>query len=245
MRRKTEGTKPAACRGGLDIQLLRYPSVPSTNLLLKEKLLSGEMDRETLVLADEQTAGRGRLGRTFYSPGGGLYMSCCLRETDTQAALRYTPAAAAAVCLALEEMTGARLWIKWVNDVYMQGRKVCGILCERVENWIVCGIGINLRTPEGGFPEEAGPLAGALEADLDREELAFRILKKMKELLSRPERAFTEYRERFLLYGREVTYEGETLTVRGIDREYRLLAKRENGEVLALRSGEVTLHGQL
>lgn len=229
---------------GREADVLCFEALPSTNLKLKEMLLSGDAERETLVTAREQTAGRGRLGRSFFSPGGGLYMSFCLRERDAEAAAGYTPVAAAAVCLVLEEMTGKPFLIKWVNDIYLNGKKVCGILCERVKDWVICGIGINLTEPAGGFPESAGN-AGAAGVDADRGELAKKILQRMVFLLSMPEKAFEVYEKRMFLTGMKVFHNGEPLTVKGIGRDWRLLAERENGETVALMSGEVTLHGQV
>ena len=230
--------------GGREADVLCFEALPSTNLKLKEMLLSGDAERETLVTAREQTAGRGRLGRSFFSPGGGLYMSFCLRERDAEAAAGYTPVAAAAVCLVLEEMTGKPFLIKWVNDIYLNGKKVCGILCERVKDWVICGIGINLTEPAGGFPESAGN-AGAAGVDADRGVLAEKILQRMVSLLSMPEKAFEVYEKRMFLTGMKVFHNGEPLTVKGIGRDWRLLAERENGETVALMSGEVTLHGQV
>lgn len=120
----------------------------------------------TLLLAEEQTQGRGRLGRSFHSPKGGIYMSLILRPqmTLTDATL-ITTMAALAVCQAIEELTPVRPEIKWVNDLLVDGKKICGILTEAVSDWesgrvesVVVGVGLNFRPVS--FPEEiAGRVA--------------------------------------------------------------------------------------
>ena len=139
----------------------------STNLRLKEMCRSGDRQVQ-LLCADSQTAGRGRLGRSFLSPENtGIYMSLLLPLPEDD--LPLTVRAAAAVCRAVEEVTGQRLLIKWVNDLFLDGKKVCGILAEGVENMAVLGIGLNVRMPERGFPDV--PIAGALNTHADREKL--------------------------------------------------------------------------
>ena len=127
-----------------------------------------------MLVAESQTAGRGRLGRSFHSPvGTGLYMSILLRPTfSAERALFITTAAAVAVCRAIEQETGLKPQIKWVNDIYLHEKKICGILTESSINfetkglkWAVLGIGLNLSEPEGGFPEEIRSVAGALFAE--------------------------------------------------------------------------------
>ena len=131
----------------------------STNLRLKEMCRSGDK-RLQLLCADHQTAGRGRLGRSFLSPEKtGVYMSLLLPLPKDD--LPLTIRAAVAVCRAVEEVTGKHLLIKWVNDLFLNRKKVCGILAEGVEDMAVLGIGLNVKMPRGGFP--GVPVAGALD----------------------------------------------------------------------------------
>ncbi len=119
--------EPQASIAAIDVR----ESVTSTNTVLKE--LAEHGGREGMVvIAQRQTMGKGRLGRSFYSPqGGGLYMSVLLRPRfSAEEALSITTAAAVAVARAIDDVTGERAMIKWVNDVYFHGRKVCGILTE-------------------------------------------------------------------------------------------------------------------
>lgn len=144
-------------------------TVDSTNTYAKRLALSGA-ESGTLVVADQQTAGRGRRGHSFLSPPGtGLYMTLILRPTaDMEQFQMITVAAAVAVCLTLEDLTEARPLIKWVNDIYLrrgqEERKVCGILSEAVSDAgtgsigsVVVGLGVNLTTREfGGLEDIAG-----------------------------------------------------------------------------------------
>ena len=122
---------------------------PSTNRALKERAPS--LPAWHALIALEQTQGRGRLGRSFFSPAGtGLYMSVLLRPSlAPEDVPLITPAAAVAVCRALEELGSDRAQIKWVNDVYIGGRKVCGILTEAGPGlgYVVVGVGVNVSPP--------------------------------------------------------------------------------------------------
>ena len=158
---------------GSSIALEVRDSVDSTNTLVKH--LAEQGGREGMVvIAQHQTAGKGRLGRSFYSPKGtGLYLSILLRpKFSAQEALSITTAAAVAVAEAVDQVTGkegGEAKIKWVNDVYYRYRKVCGILTEASIDfetgglhYAVLGIGVNLTPPPGGFGPDIAPVAGAL-----------------------------------------------------------------------------------
>ena len=151
-------------------RILVYDHLPSTNQTAREMAADGALDG-TVVLAHKQSAGRGRLGRSFFSPDGtGLYMSLILRRDLTAAdALRLTPMAAVATAEAIEDMVGHKVDIKWVNDIYLDQKKVCGILTEGSVDptsgrlaYAVIGIGVNITPPDGGFPEEIRQVAGAI-----------------------------------------------------------------------------------
>lgn len=151
----------------LDIQVLS--EVGSTNDFLREKASAGYPEG-TVLVAGMQTDGKGRLGRRFYSPADtGVYMSILLRPSDIppSKALRLTTAAAVAVCRAIESVSGKDPKIKWVNDVYLDSRKVCGILTEGTVSlesgsldYVVLGVGINVYRPEKGFPADIEDIAG-------------------------------------------------------------------------------------
>ena len=218
----------------------------STNLRLKEAARAGEIAAPYVLAADCQTAGRGRLGRSFVSPSGtGLYMSILFAPPPDTDSGKITILAAVAVCRAIEEMTDIRPKIKWVNDLFVNGKKVCGILAERIDQGVIVGIGVNVNTPQGGFPPEAG-IAGALERDIDRGELAGRIARRFLDgtkNLSDPA-ILDAYRTRMPLIGKEIRY-----TQNGQEKNARVLGVADDGGLMIqteegprkLRSGEVSL----
>ena len=224
----------------------------STNRLLKER--ADALPDWYALVAGEQTAGRGRLGRTFYSPAGtGLYMSVLLRPAlSPEDMALITPAAAVAVCEALEEQGAAGPEIKWVNDVLIGGRKVCGILTEGAPDagWAVVGIGVNVTPPAGGFPPDIASIAGAaFPASRPglRPALAAAILRRLHGICARlPDRAFAAgYRARCHLAGRQVTVfsggEARPALALGVDDRCRLLVRWPDGTEQALFSGEISV----
>lgn len=229
---------------GLSIHLLK--ETDSTNLQLKAGAREGIYSAPCLMLADSQTAGRGRLGRCFISPAGtGLYMSILCRPEGQWDPGKITILAAVSVCRAIEEEAGLRPQIKWVNDLFLRGRKICGILAEGAGDQVIVGIGINLRTPPGGFPMEAG-IAGALDGAADRFSLAGKItghfLSGMQHL-SDPA-IIRAYRERMFLMGKEIQYmqngQQKNARVTGVDDAGGLMIQDAEGEKI-LRTGEVTI----
>ena len=220
----------------------------STNLRLKEAARRGSLQAPCLLLAHSQTGGRGRLGRTFLSPRGGLYMSLLLPMPASP--LPLTVFAAVAVCRAIEETADLSPQIKWVNDLFWRGKKICGILAEGLDGQAVVGIGVNLKTPANGFP--GVPIAGALDREIDKIDLAGRIARHLVALLFPPREAeaLAFYRSRMMLLGQNIRYTEngvkKNALVLGVDDRGGLLVQNEDGTKAALRSGEVSLgSGQL
>lgn len=226
--------------------LVHLTETDSTNLFVK-RCLKGEEgpcpDMPFAVYADCQTGGRGRLGRSFVSPGGGLYLSVLWPVSSSQVAMTMTPLAAVAVWRTLRDL-GVESRIKWVNDVYMGEKKVCGILCEKVDEGIIVGIGVNIRTPEGGFPSDAGPAGAIDQAQVTREKVLEGILHHLQQAITCPDEALGDYRAASLLTGRRVVCQRGDSTVqglvKGISEDYGLMIETEEGEQLTMHSGEVT-----
>ena len=232
-----------------------YDTLESSNLTAKQLALAGA-PHGTLVLAGQQKAGRGRLGRRFESPAGkGVYCSLLLRPALSAAdAQTATIRAAVAVCRAVQDLCGLELAIKWVNDLYYQGKKVCGILTEagtdiesgQVE-WLVVGIGLNLTATAADWPPELAEKAGSLypggPAPVSRAALAGAIARQLLALCPAFD-CLDEYRARCFVPGHWVTVCTGTETYAAkalaIDEEGRLVVQRENGRPQALRCGEVT-----
>ncbi len=235
-----------------------FSVVDSTNLVCRRKAEENAPEGYTAV-ARAQTNGRGRMGRSFFSPdAAGLYMSFLLRPAFSPALFpRLTPLAAVAVCRALKKEAEVSPRIKWVNDVYLEGKKLCGILTqggtdERGRPWVIVGIGLNLLMPRGGFPQELSQIACALypshpDPDALRSRMADRIREEFAPLYADPlsEAATEEYRALCFLCGRQVTVlQGEQrygATVLEVDGKLRLKVKKEDGSVCTLNSGEVSL----
>lgn len=206
----------------------------------------------TTILADAQTAGRGRLGRSFFAPSGGIYMSVILQlNLAFSDAVLITTAASVAVCKAVEAVSSVRPQIKWVNDILVDGKKVCGISCEAVSagetiDAVILGIGINFSAQE--FPKELQDTAGVLfsKPPVSRNVLTAEILKNLleetKDLASR--KFIEDYRMRSAVIGKPICYleagvwhDAEAV---GIDENGGLVVL-ENGISKTLVSGEVTL----
>ncbi len=234
-----------------------FDSIDSTNTYLKGLAADGQKEG-TVVIAKSQTKGRGRLGRSFHSAENGLYLSLLLRPNKSaEASLLITVAASVAVALAIEKVTGKHTEIKWVNDIYLNGKKVSGILTEGAINpenaklsYAVLGIGVNIFPPKDNFPEEIKNIATAIYGSEKGENilptLAAEIINIFMEFYKNLEQKeyITEYKKRSILTGKEVSYvSGGTIytgKVLGIDDDARLLL-RVGGEKVVLNAGEVSV----
>ena len=246
----------AEAGGEYDAPIFLYDTLESSNRTAKLLALDGA-PHGTLVLTAHQSAGRGRLGRRFESPAGkGVYCSVLLRpEVPAASAQTATISAAVAVCRAVKALCGIELSIKWVNDLYYQGRKVCGILTEagtdlesgRLE-WLVVGIGLNLTSTAADWPEELRPIAGSLypggPAPVSRAALAGEIARQLLALCPDFD-CLDEYRARCFVPGHWVTVcaGGESYAARAvaIDDAGRLIVEREAGRTETLCHGEVSI----
>ena len=242
----------------LDVRV--YKTISSTNTVLKGLAAEGAEAGLALV-AEEQTLGRGRMGRSFYSPpDSGLYLSLLLRpELPAVDATRLTACAAVAVAETIEALSGRETQIKWVNDLFMDGRKVCGILTEAsvdcesgMMHYVIIGIGVNTRVPEGEFPEELRGIAGAAFGSEPVPELRCRlaagILDRLSDYTARPAdpEIFEGYRRRSLVLGKEINIlapgrELEPATAVDLGEDYSLLVRLPDGSTRRLNSGEVSV----
>ncbi|NLA82298.1 MAG: biotin--[acetyl-CoA-carboxylase] ligase, partial [Clostridiaceae bacterium] len=178
--RKAQALHQALAPFWQDLAVQVYDTVSSTNDLAKAAARQG---RSVLIASCQQTAGRGRRGRSFFSPAGsGLYFSLAFPWEREESPVLLTTMAAVASAQALEELLDLEIGIKWVNDLYYLKKKVAGILTEAVSrgkaSYMVLGIGINLTPPPQGFPPDIAPRAGYLvhqARELDKGELICRI----------------------------------------------------------------------
>lgn len=241
----------------LDIEIRKL--VTSTNTVAKEYAVNGCAEGK-VIISEEQSEGKGRKGRAFYSPkDNGLYMSVVLRpKIDPADALLITTASAVAVAEAIEELTAQSAQIKWVNDIYCGGKKVCGILTEasfdlesRRLDYAVLGIGVNIKIPQEGFPKNLKAIAGAIsdeQTDLGdmRNRLAGTILRNFFRYYPCLEQKnyLQDYKKRSMLLGMEIVILGQTeelATAIDIDENCQLIALTHSGETKVLSSGEVSV----
>ncbi len=231
----------------------------STNDDARERGLEGAAEG-LVVIADRQTRGRGRRNRSFFSPKGtGAYMSVLLRPRGVPIAqsTRITTLAAVAVCQTVEELSGRKTEIKWVNDVLIDGKKICGILTEAsmgVElgeiDRAVLGVGVNAFEPPNGFPEELREIATSVfsrSSGNERNRLIAAFLNRFADLYfaEKDDVLLSEYRARSCTVGREIvvnlpngeTREGVALA---IDDAFRLEVEYADGTRALLTSGEVS-----
>lgn len=239
----------------LPVDLIHKAETVSTNTDAREAIEVG-FTRPLVIVADRQTGGRGRQGKVFLSPSGGLYMTlalpCGLPLSET---IGVTSCAAVGVARAIESVSGAHCGIKWVNDLYLQGKKLCGILVESVNNYekmvsetLLIGIGVNmLHTPlvtdssvqaislaDAGYPCSRAALCAAI----------------VREILDIREKQYDfstyihEYRERSIVLGREVSFtrndRTQTGTVAAITQSGSLVVDCD-GHAVTLDSGEIHL----
>ena len=223
---------------------IHFETIDSTNTYAREN--AGELEAPVLITADEQTRGRGRRGNSFYSPKDeGIYFTL-LFEAEPGFDL-VTPAAAVCVCESIKELTGKETQIKWVNDIFYEGKKVCGILCERFAAGerilTAAGIGINLTMRD--FPAEI-PQAGSLGVSADGRALARDISRRILETNSRfdREKILGEYRKRLFILGHKISFVKNGETFEGIAEDINTdcnLTVKTAGGYETLKSGEISV----
>lgn len=241
-----------------------HDRIGSTNAAAKALAQEGAAEG-TLIVAGCQSNGSGRRGRSFYSPHEtGIYMSILLRpKLSAQQSVLLTSAAAVAVCLAIEEICSVSAEIKWVNDIYVGGKKAAGILTEAafslesgMPEYAVVGIGVNVYEPQGGFPSEIADIVGAVLSERGsgvRNALTARIADNFMQLYERlPDSGYLdEYRKRLMWCGSEIIVlsgaDGNVKTpavMLGVDDNCGLIVRYENGDEGVVSSGEISIRKQ-
>ncbi len=241
------------------IDIVVEDSVTSTNILAKELAEKGSL-HGSIVLANSQSMGRGRLSRKFSSPKGtGVYLSIILRKNLTmQNTALITCAAAVATLRAICQFgAGQGVQIKWVNDLYKNNKKCCGILCEAAFDiqtgdidYIVAGIGVNLKEPKEGFDETIKNIATSVFDDntyVARGEFAACVASELIKICDEmPNNNFMdEYKQHNLVPGKEIIVlqngNEEKATALSITSEGHLQVKLENNTIKTLTFGEVSV----
>lgn len=240
-----------------DLELI--PCTGSTNALLRERAAAGAAEG-SVILANQQTQGRGRLGREFYSPPDtGVYLSLLLRPRGLEPAqaVKLTTMAAVAACRAIEEVSGKEAEIKWVNDIFLNRKKVCGILTEAsysLENgsldYVILGIGFNVYPPAVGFPGKLADIADSIlkiQTDQGKNRLAASFLRRFLEIYRGTADGdyAAVYRSKSMVIGRPIRVISPAGTRNAyaldVDRDCRLIVRWEDGTVESLSSAEVSI----
>lgn len=246
---------PKELAGRLDITL--FDELDSTNTYLKKLARAGAPEGR-VIIARRQSAGRGRLGRSFYSAAEGLYISVLIRpHMKAESMVFVTAMTAVAMARAIERTVDTAPMIKWVNDIFVRGKKVCGILCESafgadaLSEYVVIGAGVNITEPSGGFPADISAVAGALLPHGSGQELRSRLAAAfLEELFSEyahiDSRSFLdEYRRRSMVTGKNVSVISPTLTRHGkavaIDDDCRLVVRFDGGTTEHVSTGEISV----
>jgi BirA family biotin operon repressor/biotin-[acetyl-CoA-carboxylase] ligase len=235
-------------------KVIAYPSLPSTNDIARREARN-EAREGTVVLAEEQTAGRGRLKRAWLSPKGSIALSIILHPTPAQLPFLIM-VASLAVAHCIERVSGLKTQIKWPNDVLVNGKKVCGILIESdvrgsAVDYAVIGIGINVNLLPADFPEiatTATSLSQELGRALSRREMIRCLLVEVENLyraLSEGDSVFREWRDRLVTLGKEVevssgktSYKG---TAESVASDGSLFLRQPDGSLIKIVAGDVSL----
>ena len=240
-------------------EIAYYEDIDSTNIRLKEWAKDGAIEG-SLVIAEKQNNGKGRLGKVWNSPEGeGIWMSILvLPNIDIEKVPQLTLLAGLATCNAIREVTGMEVMIKWPNDLVLNGKKICGILCELVKlengNGVIIGIGINVNSKQ--FPSDL-PYASSLYLEggqmYKRETIVRSVLEHLEEyyILYKQTLSLTkmieQYKLRCINLGKEVKVLGmkkELIgTVKDINLDGQLIIETDHGEIETIFAGDVSVRG--
>ena len=254
-----QGIRQLLGSDGSEFNLELIPCTASTNALLRDRAAAGAPEG-SVILANQQTQGRGRLGREFYSPPDtGIYLSLLLRPRGMEPgkAVKLTTMAAVAACDAIEKISGKEASIKWVNDIYLNEKKVCGILTEASYSlesgsldYVILGIGFNVYPPAGGFPSELAGIADSIlkiQTDQGKNRLAASFLRRFLEIYQgTAERDYAAvYRAKSMVIGQPIRVISPAGTRNAyaldVDKDCRLIVRWEDGTVESLSSAEVSI----
>lgn len=249
-------------------EVIVLPEVDSTNDEVKRRAMEGAKEG-LVVISEKQTKGKGRRGRGFYSPeGSGIYMSILFRPSDKNASdvVLVTTQAAVAVAHAVSMVCKKETKIKWVNDVYLNDKKICGILTEAVSDFesggielVIVGIGINVRSPED-IPEDIKDVFGYIfekneAVSISRNEIAAAVINELQKYYDElPDRSFiNEYKNRSNVIGKRIRFgtpgslagvpedDWKTGTAVDIDDSGGLIVRLDDGTIETLSTGEISV----
>lgn len=234
---------------GKQFDVFRFDEIDSTNNEAKRQIEKG-LELPALFVADRQTAGRGRRGKSFFSEGG-LYMTLALTPSKVaEENVKITSIAAVAVSKALEKLTKQAVDVKWVNDIYLNDKKICGILAEAVADQdgkikaVIIGVGVNLNVSE--FPDDISDIAGTISCpNLDKMVLAEEISCQILEIMKSGSNYMEYYKSKSIVLGKTISYLKNSVWLEGvavdINDEGGLIVKTVDGKTDTLTSGEISI----
>lgn len=242
-----------------NIEIYDYKTVSSTNEIAKNLALSGAK-HGTVVISEEQTSGKGRLGRNFYSPANtGIYMSIILRPNLTAMdSVLITTSSSVAICDAIYKVTGIESQIKWINDIFIDNKKIGGILTEASTNfesgtidYLILGIGINFNRPKDNFPSELKAIATSIYNNncnyINRNVLCAEIINSILDMIPKIKNYdfISGYKKRSIILNKEITYTTAGISSKGkaidINKDGSLVVRHDDGSIKILNSGEVSI----
>ena len=242
-----------------DIDIIVYDEIDSTNTEAKRRLYSSYVKDFTVIVSDMQKGGRGRTGKSFTSPkGSGVYFSIILHPKDSYDFSYFdltTVKAAVAVAEGIKEATDKQAEIKWVNDLFLNGKKICGILSEldadfesRSVKSVIVGIGINVNEPRDDSFKDLKNIAGYIGTDVIRNEILSSVLNAFYEnnFVKSDKEIIDYYKKHSLVIGRDLSFElnGKKYSAKGIDiNDKGNLIVDTGKEKITLSSGEVSIKG--
>ena len=230
-----------------------FDEISSTNTYLKENPSS---DKD-VIIANMQTKGRGRIGKSFYSPSGsGIYMSIILKNKFEKEKLSLiTPLAAVCMCKSIENTLGIDTKIKWVNDIFVANKKVCGILTESsidyntgLSNYVILGVGINIYKPKNGFTSDIKDSATYLlekEQNGVKNEIIASFFNNLFGYINFENDFFDEYKKRCFILGKKICVikNGKEInaTAKDLNKDFNLLVQYDDKSEEFLSSGEISI----
>lgn len=244
----------------LGSNILIFDAIDSTNDLARKCLEEGALEG-LILMAESQTRGRGRMGRSWVSPAGtGIYLSVLLKpKIEPQRLQQLTLMAGLGTVQAVNEFSSQKAQLKWPNDILLNGKKLCGILSEyhptqNEENAVIIGIGVNANHSQNDFPENLRPIATSIKIEtgrsVDRQVLATALIRHLDQeydafLRDGSAAVIQKWTENSDMFGKNISVtKGKSVihgTALGLDSQGRLLIRIKNGAEMAFDSGEVSL----
>lgn len=240
----------------INIQI--FKTIDSTNNLAKKIIASNSFENATAIIANEQTSGRGRFARTFFSPANtGIYMSIILKtKIKLSDVSLITIISALSVCKAIQKLTTLKPRIKWINDIFTNGKKVCGILTEAISDFetlttqaVVVGIGINVSTKKNDFPEELqNKVTSIATKNLSRNVFIAEILNNLFSFFENiyKKEIIEEYKSLSLVLNKKIKYLKDdtvmTATAIDINDKGNLIVKDDYDKISVIEAGEISIN---